>query len=389
MRMQGLLFWVAILCVFGFSPASVMAGEGSSTTSAESRNSGGNLEDGSSNGTDGDAAYRTGRLSMSAVDGSAVSEGASTAAHRARNADYTLGYHLEVDDVVDDHVAGGFNIASRSLTGTQWAAGFNVAGDAVRGGQIAPVFNVTGEDLAGMQLAGGFNRAGGTLKGLQLAGGLNSNRGPVTGMQLAGALNLAAGDVQGVQLAAINIATGPVQGMQLGVFNVAPSASVGIGLFNIYWDGELEAELYGSDDDLMMVGIRHGGTRVYNVYHIGTRQTGEPDLPLAYGMGLGWRIGFDRSAEFSVDATATSILGGMRSWSWKEQVNLFKLRPMVTLRAADALALFGGPTVTVMVNARPTDAGDYARFKTWQLATVEDGAEVAIWPGFTFGVRLF
>lgn len=316
-------------------------------------------------------------------------ERGANAVERVRSADYTLGYHLVADDAASDQVAGGFNVTAGSLEGTQLAAGFNIAGQSLRGAQVAPVFNVLGADLSGVQFAGAFNSASGNLRGGQIAGALNANRGPVTGLQLAGGINIATGDVTGVQLAAFNIATGPVEGTQLGVVNIAPSAEVGVGLFNIYWDGELEAEVYGADDALMMVGIRHGGKRVYNVYHVGTRYNDEPELPLAYGMGLGWRTGYGRSAEFSMDVTGTSIIGENQSWSWKDQTNLFKFRPLLTLRPTETLAFFGGPTATLMVNARSTDADDYAYFNAWQLATVEDGAEVAIWPGFTFGVRMF
>ena len=319
-----------------------------------------------------------------------ASEASKIATDEARSANYTLGYHLVAEELTSHQVAGGFNVTTGSLEGAQLAGGFNIAGESVRGAQISPFFNVLGGDIDGVQFSSLLNTGGGELKGFQFAGGLNSTGGSVTGMQLAGGLNIARGDVKGVQLAVFNFASGHVEGVQLGLINAASSAEVGIGLFNFYRDGGLEAELYGSDDRLVMLGIRHGSRRIYNVYHIGTRHSvAQQEMPFAYGMGIGWRQPLGSRVEFSMDATGTSILGGDRRWSWKDQVNLFKVRPIFALRLTDQLAFFGGPTATLMVNPRSADADEYAQFRTWQLATVEDGADVAIWPGFTFGARLF
>ena len=375
-------FFVILGFVFSFATATA-AEESSAEADGEPESAPTQAEDGEVADDDATGA------SSAATGGSEGSWRSSTATERVRNAEYALGYHLVSEDVVSDHVAAGFNVTTGSFEGTQLAAGFNIAGESLRGTQISPFFNVLGGDMEGLQFAGLFNNGGGTLRGVQFAGGLNSTGGSMTGLQLAGGLNIAAGDVQGVQLAAFNIARGHVEGAQLGVFNAASSAEVGVGLFNVYWNGGLEAELYGSDDRLMMLGIRHGSKRVYNVYHIGTRHTGQPQMPFAYGMGIGGRVGLGDRVEFSMDATGTSILGGTRRWSWKDQVNLFKVRPIIALQVADTLALFGGPTATLMVNPRPANADEYAQFRTWQLATVEDGADVAIWPGFTFGARLF
>ncbi len=364
MKTHHRIFWSLMVSLFTFSMATTVAAQGTTSKNGEA------LASGATNS----ASKSESGLRASLANVRVERQWISTAQQRTRSADYAMGYNLVAEDTATDQVAAGFNIAVGSVEGAQIAGGFNVIDESLRGAQMAPVFNVTGGDLSGLQFAGAFNSGGGTLTGLQLAGGLNSNQGPV----------------RGVQLAPLNIATGPVQGAQIGVLNIAPSAEVGIGLFNIYWNGELEAELYGSDDNLMMLGIRHGGKRVYNVYHLGTRETGEPQMPFAYGMGLGVRLGLGDHAEISIDATGTSILGGTRNWSWKDQVNLFKLRPMLSLQVAETLAFFGGPTATLMVNARSADAEDYSRFQPRQLATVdEDGADVAIWPGFTFGVRLF
>ncbi len=299
------------------------------------------------------------------------------------------GFNITTGDVRGAQVAGGFNIVASGIDAAQGAGGFNIASGSVDGGQFAGGFNVSGGDINGAQAAGGFNVAGGEVDGAQAAGGFNFARA-IAGAQVAGGINIAAGPVSGVQVAPLNIAGDHVNGVQVGVINIAKSADAGIGLIGIYWDGFVQAEAFGSDDGLMMAGIRHGSGSFYNVYFAGTRPFAG-DLPLAYGLGFGWRTDIGSRAEFSLDATATTVMGGSDEWSWDDQYNLFKLRPMLSFDLVDGVALFGGPTATVLVDNDEQNANldDLVLIDGWRFTDKGERPTVAIWPGFTVGARFF
>lgn len=259
--------------------------------------------------------------------------------------------------------------------------------------EVAPGFNISTGDLRGAQIAGGFNIVAADVEAAQIAGGFNIASGLVDGVQVAGGFNVAGGEVTGVQVAPINVAGGHVNGVQIGVVNIARSADVGVGIIGIYTDGYLQAEAFGSDDGLLMGGIRHGSGSFYNVYFVGTRPFADGEAPLSYGLGVGWRAAISDRTDFSLDLTATTVVGGGTDWSWRDQYNLFKLRPMLSVDVFDGIALFGGPTVTLLVDAdshgSSSDVDELALIGGWELTDEGDDATVGIWPGFTVGARFF
>lgn len=281
-------------------------------------------------------------------------------------------------------VAGGANFSIGDADGALVAGGANAAAADFEGAQVAGGANATIGDVGGAQVAGGANITGGDFQGAQVGGGANVTGGDLQGAQVAGGANASFGDVMGVQVAPVNISGGHVQGLQVGVVNVTRTADASIGLLNIHLDGYVEPELYASDDGLVMTGVRHGSSSFYSVYSLGSRFVGTEDRgpAIAASAGLGWRIELTERAELSLDVQSTAVLDQTRDWDWDSHFSLLKFRPLVSFDVLESLALFGGPTLTLM-QPRNADPDDYSLIGPWQL-----NDDAAVWPGFTIGARL-
>lgn len=281
------------------------------------------------------------------------------------------------------------NITRGEVRGVQTAGAFNWVTGPVSAAQFAGGFNLAGRTVDGVQFAGAFNAARGEVSGVQFAGGFNLASGTVEGAQLALGFNNARGSVSGVQAAPFNLATGHVHGIQIGLLNIAPTADAGYGLIGIYWEGFFQAELTAAENRLAMAGIRHGSGDFYRIYQLGTRPFGPADPPLAWGLGLGWRTDLSEDLVVSVDGVATTMVGGVDDWAFDELFYLLTARPNVSFQLLDNLAVFGGPTATLMVAGRGVDVEDYAVFPAGRLLSPDRGVQAAIWPGVTVGLRLF
>jgi hypothetical protein len=64
---------------------------------------------------------------------------------------------------------------------------------------------------------------------------------------------------------------------------------------------------------------------------------------------------------------------------------------MLSVDIVDGVAIFGGPTATVLVDndGSNTSVDDLALLGGWELTGEDDEATIGIWPGFTVGARLF
>jgi uncharacterized caspase-like protein len=312
-------------------------------------------------------------------------------------------FNLDSGPVRGLQIGGAFNL-SRGLSGAQIGGALNVnrgptqglqIGGAVNiaarlsGVQVAGALNYSGGPARGLQIGGAHNYSGGATSGLQIAGALNYSDGPIRGAQIAGALNVARDDVSGLQVGAINYAGGHVDGLQIGAINISGSSDASIGAINIFLDGFVQAEVFGSADGLTMAGIRHGSRAFYSLYFVGTRPLAEGDLPFAYGLGLGWRTQLSDKLEFAVDLTGAHVVVEPSIWRTD---NLIKLRPALSLEVTDEVAIFAGPTVTVLLahdEAPGSHTDEYAPFKSWQLTGDDSEVDVGIWPGISAGLRLF
>ncbi len=284
---------------------------------------------------------------------------------------------------------------SGGIDAFELAAGFNIATGEVRGAQIAGGVNVVLSDVKALQIAGGVNLATGALAGAQLApvnlalGGVDGLQlGPVSlsgadvrGLQL-GVVNVAAGEVDGVQLGVLNVATGDVDGLQLGVVNIARNASAGIGLLNVYTEGWTDGELVGTDAGMLLTGVRHGSGAFYNVYYVGA-QLGD-ETKFAYGLGLGLRRQLSERVEIAMDLSSVKAgVGTERA----ESAFIGALRPHVTVKLLEGLAIYAGPTLNVQV----TDHADVLvdpLLGAWDLTDADADVHVRMWPGFSAGLRI-
>lgn len=284
-------------------------------------------------------------------------------------------------------IGGAFNLDYGLVSGAQIGGAFNYS-EGLAGVQIGGAMNLNRGPARGLQIGGALNTAE-SLYGAQIGGALNYSGGPVHGVQLGGALNLVTDTLHGLQFGAINITDGHVHGAQIGVINLAASSNASIGAVNIFWDGYVQGEIFGSGDGLAMAGIRHGSGAFYSVYHVGTRLFGDGDVPLAYGVGFGWRVGLSESIEFSADVSAEQVI--IEPSVWRTD-NLIKLRPMIAVQLTEILAIFGGPTLTVFIGD-DTKSGSsvdaYAPVKSWQFTDDDSSVDVGLWPGVTAGVRFF
>jgi len=286
-------------------------------------------------------------------------------------------------------IGGATNFNRGPASGAQVGGAMNYNSESTSGLQIGGAMNYSGEATTGVQIGGAMNYSGEATSGLQIGGAMNYSGGPMNGVQIAGALNYAHDTFRGLQIGGINMVNGHVNGLQIGAINFAASSDASIGAINIFWDGYVQAEVFGSGDGLTMAGIRHGSGAFYSVYHIGTRLFGEVDAPLAYGVGFGWRGALSDSIEFSTDLTATAVIADLSSWRTD---TLLKIRPMIAVQLTEKFAVFGGPTVTVLIGddaKAGSQVDDYAPMKAWQLTDDDSSVDVGIWPGVTAGVRFF
>ena len=72
----------------------------------------------------------------------------------------------------------------------------------------------------------------------------------------------------------VNVARGPVSGAQIGLVNVADTCSFCLGLVSVVRRGRLHLDLWGQESGLLMVGIKHGGLALHNIYGVGVQPFG-------------------------------------------------------------------------------------------------------------------
>jgi len=283
-------------------------------------------------------------------------------------------------------LGSALNLTRGHVRGAQLSGAANLITGDVDGLQGAGAVNVTGGASNGAQLAGAANIAVSDGSGLQGSGALNILGGSFDGLQASGAANIVVGDVSGAQLGVANIAGGRVDGLQLGVVNVAKNSTASIGLMQVMYDGFFELETVGSEEGLVMTGIRHGGDHVYNIYGIGARAGDTAVYPTA-SLGIGWRHELTDDIEISAD------LLGIRQFRQDfsadgSGVFLTKFRPLIAWRPNKFISLVAGPTLTVArtdANVN-TDARPTPPWSTWQIRDTDPN--VRLWPGLTLGARL-
>lgn len=274
----------------------------------------------------------------------------------------------------------GANWDIDSVVGAQLAGVFNVSGGPTTGGQASTAVNVSAGPLVGFQGTAGLNLAMDTAVGAQI-GSINAS-GSLVGAQV-GFVDVVNGDLTGLQAGVVNVTTGRVRGVQLGLVNYAQHVDAPIGLLSIVADGQIHADVWGSDATPAAVALRVGSQYVYNLFAVATNPIGD-DAKWMLGLGIGGHIPLAGEQWFlDIDALGWHITRGNR---FNTELDLLaQLRVTAGYRFAPRLAVFAGAQANALAS-RVADGADWRLGGAW--TDTVSGAQVAIWPGFLAGIRL-
>jgi hypothetical protein len=312
---------------------------------------------------------------------------------------FELGFVLNIETraLCGVQLSGGLNLVSGPVEGVQ--LGFvnigavlvdglqlgllDIAAGDIQGAQVALANIATGE-LAGLQV-GLFNLAGASFEGLQL-GLLDIAAGESSGAQI-GLLNLAVQDLRGSQLGLLNIGAGPVDGTMIGLLNIAEDADTAIGLVSVLWRGRTQLDVWSGDTGLAMVGLKHGGKRVHNIYGVGVTHRDGLGIVFATALGIGIRMLDSEDWFLDLDAIEHGLLAHDRARDSYDWTSIAQLRVPVGWRVTREIALFAGPALNVSIAHGDSILTDPALYDSARLS--DDGAatEVRIWPGFAAGLE--
>jgi hypothetical protein len=287
-------------------------------------------------------------------------------------------------------LAGFGNIHQGDLRGVQIAGFMNVNRGGIFGPQLAGFLNVTGSPVVGPQIAGFMNVARGSLRGPQLSGFLNVSGGTIDGPQLAGFLNTAR-NVRGVQVSGFLNTAKKVKGSQIGVFNIADSVSgIQFGVLSFSRKGYRRLELAYGDAFEASILFKTGTRTLHNLLSLATPARENPER-WAYGYGFGSELRLGRHLDLNLDVLCQQVIENRSQYT--QNLNLLNdLRVTLGVRPWKRTALFAGPVVHVAVSRvkhRETLAiGSPLIPQNTLYDHTEGPTRIAIWPGFTAGIRL-
>lgn len=227
------------------------------------------------------------------------------------------GFNNNIGTIHGCQLAGFYNLSMDSLNGTQISGFFNMARNRVRGVQAAGFLNISGRELIGLQASGFLNLSGRDAKGAQISGFGNIATGDMLGAQCAGFFNLSTGELKGLQLAGgVNVAADTtftmqvggignfakvIYGTQISPFNIASivgGSQLGlinycdtvkglpIGLISIVRKGIHQFEIASSDASELIVSLKTGTHRLYNILSAGMYRIDDSSLAhFGYGFG--------------------------------------------------------------------------------------------------------
>jgi hypothetical protein len=262
------------------------------------------------------------------------------------------------------------------VEGMAWSLGITVVTDGMEGVAASYVGNINKGEMKGVQAAAGFNTAR-----------------HVRGVQASSFFNYAK-RVHGAQFSLVNVA-GRVRGAQFGLVNVADEADASFALVPITRKGGIHPEVFTSDTAMLGFGIRLPAKYTYGFASVGLHPVGRGregelgtnlDRGKAWeaGVGFGGHIPLAHGLYIDMDLGAHVVTGSL---AWKLPVgNLGRARLLVGWQAAKRLAVWGGPTLNVLVDDpdRGIDRPGYG----WVAGAWENTAvRVRVWPGFAAGLR--
>jgi len=295
-------------------------------------------------------------------------------------------------------LAGLLNIETRALCGVQLSGGLNLVGGPVEGVQVG-LINAGAISVDVVQL-GLVDVAAGHVLGTQVAL-VNVATDPVVGVQLA-LFNLAgttleglqlglvdiAGETSGAQIGLVNIAAGRVDGTMIGLLNVAEDADAAVGLVSVLWHGRTQLDTWSGDTGLAMVGIKHGGKRVHNIYGVGVTHRDGLGVVFATALGIGLRL-VDQGGWFlDLDAIEHGLLAHDEAHGSYDWTSIAQLRLPVGWRFSREIAVFAGPALNVSVADRDSILIDPALYSSARLSDPGAATEIRLWPGFSAGLEV-
>jgi hypothetical protein len=236
----------------------------------------------------------------------------------------------------------------------------------------------TAHGTRGFEVSGvvGIDRC--TVSGAQIAGVVAIAR-TVHGAQISGVVNVA-GEVEGSQVGMVNVATGRVKGPQIGVVNIADESDAPIGVVNVIKHGRHHVDVWGNETGMTMAGVQLGGTWTHAILGIGARP-GPDGVRFVYGGGIGGHIPISEAFALDVDVMHHDLAAFLAT---PKLVQLSQARAILAWTIVPRLAVFGGPTLNVLVS---NDRRDYNPSPYGAFPAADGDVSVRVWPGITLGVR--
>jgi hypothetical protein len=252
-------------------------------------------------------------------------------------------FNIDKHDLKGLQAAGWFNVVYGDVKGLQMGGWFNGAKNNVTGAQFGGLVNYANKNVNGMQMAGIYNHVAGSFNGLQTAGICNYTQQSVKGFQLAGIANINSRSTKGVQIAGVVNYTKHLKGLQIGLINIADTSDgFSIGLLNIVKKGYHKITISSNEVLNANLAIKSGNKKLYNILMVGINAGGD-DKIFSYGYGIGHEI--KMSSWFTVNPELTTQYLYLGNWNYLNQLS--KIQVLATVKVANKVAIFGGPSFSV------------------------------------------
>lgn len=315
--------------------------------------------------------------------------------------------NIQRDSMCGMQTSGAANVVVGSSQGFQLALA-NYVGRASSGvslgllnytggtqrGFLLGLANVVLDDQAGLGL-GLVNFTHGTFQGASLSlvniatshtrgaqlGLVNASGKDLHGLQL-GLLNLSAKNATGLQLGLLNVAGGEAHGLQLGLVNVAAKSQVPVGMVSIVRKGRTDLDLWGPNETgILLAGVRHGGTRVHNLYYAGTR-VGSAGSRAAMALGIGIRALETKRLRLDIDAVSQFLYRVHADTPSYQQA----LRVPLTIMVTSMLGVVVAPSYQFYFSS---DRNERSQARFGVTAHKTSGAlRIESFPGASVGLRI-
>jgi hypothetical protein len=312
-------------------------------------------------------------------------------------------YNLSLDSLNGVQLAGFFNMARNRVKGLQTAGFLNVSGKELKGVQLAGFMNLSGRDARGAQISGFLNQATGNMTGLQASGFLNLSTGSMKGAQLSAGVNITAdttytiqaagianfaGVIYGTQIGLINIA-GKVGGSQIGLINYCDTVKgLPLGLISIVKTGIHQLEVSTSDASGLIIALKTGTHRLYNVLSAGMYQVNDPGL-VSFGYGIGTVSQHRKKMGMGAELVASAVFNesfkpGVVPDIWVRFI------PFLSYKPSRWFMIYAGPALHTYIIDQSNINGPRPESKIGSTYTYTAGSSSgSAWIGWQAGIRLF